>query len=244
MAGPSRVYPLYRSFWEVLDWVFPPQCAGCGKPGTRWCEDCRAEVREVGEIVCPCCGKPQPHNAICRECAAQPPCFHSLRSWGIYEGSLREVIQGLKYKRDLALGQTLAEQMLPAVRNQGWPVQMVVPIPLSKSRQAERGYNQAGLIARPLAMAFDLAYSPKALERWRETRSQVGLNGAERRKNVSGVFRADGRLVRGRNILLIDDVATTGSTLSSAAEALMASGAAQVFAFTAARAGLAGTAAA
>ena len=127
--------------------------------------------------------------------------------------------------------------MLPALQNLEWPVSMVLPIPLSLSRQMERGYNQAALIARPLALALGLTYAPKALARWRDTRSQVGLSREQRCENVSGVFRAARGLVRGRTILLIDDVATTGSTLSSAAEALLVDGALQVYAFTAARAG-------
>jgi ComF family protein len=142
----------------------------------------------------------------------------------------------LKYRRDLALGQSLAENMLPALQRLEWPVDVVLPIPLGRSRLSQRGYNQASLIARPIAMALQLTYAPRALVRWRETRSQVGLSREQRRDNVTGVFRARSKVVRGRAVLLIDDVATTGSTLSSAAEALLAAGAVQVHAFTAARA--------
>jgi ComF family protein len=130
----------------------------------------------------------------------------------------------------------MAEQMVPAVRRTAWRLDLVLAIPLGRARQRERGYNQAGLIARPLAQALGLPFAPKALARWRETRSQVGLTREQRHENVSGIFRADGDRVRGRSILLIDDVATTGSTLSSAADALLAAGASTVYAFTAARA--------
>ncbi len=236
MSGPSLAYPLYRLTWEMLDWVFPPRCAGCDRPGARWCEACRAGVRSLGEEVCSLCGKPQPGGMLCRDCRENPPHYSSLRSWGIFDGSLRKVLHRLKYRRDLALGQSLADSMLPALRGLCWPVDLVLPIPLGKSRHRERGYNQAALIARPLSLSLEIDYSPNTLMRCRETRSQVGLNRDQRRENVSGVFQVQGRGVQGRTILLVDDVATTGATLSSAAEALKAGGAIQVYAFTAARA--------
>ena len=92
------------------------------------------------------------------------------------------------------------------------------------------------MIARPLSMALGLAYEPGALIRSRQTRSQVGLTKAGRHENMRDAFRADRRKVSGRTILLVDDVATTGATLSSCAEALLAAGANEVFAFTVARA--------
>jgi len=100
----------------------------------------------------------------------------------------------------------------------------------------ERGYNQADLIAKPLARAADILYSSDALVRIRETISQVGLEQSKRRENLRGAFSASARWLQGKTILLIDDVATTGSTLSSAAEALNKSGAREVYALTAARA--------
>jgi ComF family protein len=136
----------------------------------------------------------------------------------------------------MALGDSLAAYMLPALEETGWRADLVLPVPLSKPRRRERGYNQAGLIARPLALALGLPYVPKALARCRDTRSQVGLSREQRRQNVNGVFQAGSEQVRDRRVLLIDDVATTGSTLSAAAGALLASGASQVYAFTAARA--------
>lgn len=99
----------------------------------------------------------------------------------------------------------------------------------------ERGYNQVAMIAKPLAMALGVEFVPGALTRRKETRSQVGLSKQERRKNVDGAFQAGGK-VKGRNILVLDDVSTTGSTLSSSAVALYASGAKNVYALTVARA--------
>jgi len=142
----------------------------------------------------------------------------------------------LKYRRDLGLGEALAETMYAFTARLGWPVEAVVPVPLGARRLRERGYNQASLIAYPLALAFGLAYLPSALRRVRETRSQIELKREERQENVRGAFRADPKKAQGRVILLVDDVATTGSTLSSCAEALYAAGAQDVFALTVARA--------
>jgi len=117
-----------------------------------------------------------------------------------------------------------------------WHVDLIVPVPLGQKQLNERGYNQVGLIGRPLAVAMNLPYAPKALSRDHETRSQVGLTKMERRLNVRGAFNADEEYVNGLTVLLIDDVATTGSTLSSCAKALCASGARDVFGLTVARA--------
>jgi ComF family protein len=236
MASPSRSYRFYRLAWGALDLILPPRCVGCDKPGTRWCPECLEKIIRIDSQVCPRCGTPRYGAHLCPICAGRPPAYTALRSWAAYAGSVGEAIRRLKYRRDLALADTLAAQMAPAAGRTGWSTDMVVAIPLGRARQRERGYNQAGLIARPLAQALRLPFAPKALARWCETRSQVGLTQEQRHQNVSGVFRAQGERVRGRSILLIDDVATTGSTLSSAAEALLAAGAAQVYAFTVARA--------
>ncbi|MGB7873613.1 MAG: phosphoribosyltransferase family protein [Anaerolineales bacterium] len=112
----------------------------------------------------------------------------------------------------------------------------MIPIPLGKQRLKERGYNQVAMVARPLSIQLGLKYLPGALVRARETRSQVGLTADERQENVRSAFSATGGNVYGRTVLLIDDVSTTGATLSSAAEALYTSGAQEVYAFTIARA--------
>jgi ComF family protein len=109
-------------------------------------------------------------------------------------------------------------------------------VPLSKERYQQRGYNQAGLLARPVALALNIPYQPKALERWRDTVSQVGLSADQRMDNVVGAFKASQGLVKDRSILVIDDVTTTGATINSCAQALLQAGASEVFALTLARA--------
>ena len=134
------------------------------------------------------------------------------------------------------MGEALSNQMSGFIRQLGWPVDTLVPIPLGKKRLKERGYNQVAMVAMPLSIQLGLEYFPSALIRARETRSQVGLSAHERQENVRSAFHADRKNVNGRTILLMDDVSTTGATLSSAAEALYACGARDVFAVTIARA--------
>ena len=142
----------------------------------------------------------------------------------------------MKYRRDIGLGDALAAQLIDYVTNLNWPIDLIVPVPLGQKRQDERGYNQADLIARPLSFAMNIEYAPKALSRDLETRTQVGLTKLERQINVHGAFTALEKYANDRIVLLIDDVATTGSTLSSCAEALYAAGARDVFALSVARA--------
>lgn len=164
------------------------------------------------------------------------PRFNALRSWSAFDSPVRNALHRLKYRRDMGLGDALAAQLSQFVVDLNWPVDLVVPVPLGQKRMKERGYNQVALIARPLSMTLRIDYAPDALTRIRETRSQVGLTKLERRHNVHEAFRAKNTRVHGRTVLLVDDVATTGSTLSSCAEAFYAVGARGVFALTVSRA--------
>ena len=113
---------------------------------------------------------------------------------------------------------------------------LVIPVPLGKSRMKTRGYNQTVLFARPIAKALKVPMLSDALFRIRETRPQVGLNLEERKNNLSGAFKAQGKGIRGKSVLLVDDVATTCSTLNECARELGTVGASNVFCFTLARA--------
>ena len=136
----------------------------------------------------------------------------------------------------MALGDALAHHFEEYVGKLCWPIDMVVPVPLGKERIRERGYNHVGLVALPLAAANHWRYAPRALVRSRETRSQVGLTRDERKENVAGAFQADAALVSEEIVLLVDDVATTGATVTACTAALLDAGAKAVFMLTLARA--------
>jgi ComF family protein len=230
------LFRLYQAFWDGLDLLYPPVCGGCGKTGNRWCPECQHSVPILVEPTCQVCGLPRQTSGTCNVCRERPPSYYLLRSWLAFDDPIREALHRLKYRRDLGLGEALARHMQGFVAGLGWPVELLVPVPLGRRRQKERGYNQVGLVAWPLAMLLGWDYAPKALNRQRETVSQVGLSAEARRKNVWNAFRADSQRLRGRNVLLMDDVATTGATLSACADALLAAGAAKVYALTIARA--------
>lgn len=126
--------------------------------------------------------------------------------------------------------------MVGFVRSLQWPVDIMIPVPLGKKRLKERGYNQVGLVARPLAYQIGLRYEPEALWKTRETRSQVGLNVSQRRDNVNNAYQANPDIVKRKSVLIMDDVATTGSTISACTEALLSAGAQEVYVLTIARA--------
>jgi ComF family protein len=149
---------------------------------------------------------------------------------------VQKAIHRIKYKRDLSLGNELARYVSIFVNDMHLDITDVIPVPLGKKRLRDRGYNQVSIIAFPLALKLGLNYLPRGLVRIRETESQVGLNVKERNENVKNAFLANSRHVAGKNILLIDDVATTGATLTSCTNALRLGGASNVFAVTLARA--------
>ena len=229
-------YRFYQVFWAALDWLLPPVCGGCGKSGIRWCSDCQNRVQFVSGPICKVCGLPQAHFGLCDRCQQNYPSFKLMRSWSVFEDPVRGALHQLKYRRNVGLGEALASQMSTFVAQLGWPVDTIIPIPLGKKRLKERGYNQVAMVAKPLSLRLGIDYRPAALIRARETRSQVGLSATERKQNVLNAFQADKDKISSRTVLLMDDVSTTGATLSSAAEALYASGAKEVYAITVARA--------
>jgi competence protein ComFC len=229
-------YRIYQGIWAGIDLLYPPHCAGCGRKEFRWCGECMSSVVLLNPPYCPKCGMSQLREQVCLGCADQPPKFAALRSWAVFEGALRNAIHKFKYDRDLSLGGTFAEPLCDLLRCLMWPIDLVVPVPLSKKRLIERGYNQAAFLARPIALYFGIPFSDKSLVRVRETHTQVGFNAEQRRQNVGNAFSAKPNMVNNKNILVVDDVTTTGATLDACADALISANAKNVYGLTLARA--------
>jgi len=236
MTTPVRpAYQFYRWIWSGIDWLFPPYCGGCGRKGQRWCSDCQQKTPLIMPPICTYCGISIAGGNQCETCKKNLPRYTALRSWAAFDGPLRNALHRLKYQRDISLGDCLANELIKYFLSLNWNVEMVVPVPLGVARLENRGYNQAALLARPLAIATLLRYEPDALIRSKETLTQVGLSASRRKVNVRGAFEAKQHLVDGKSVLIVDDVATSGATLDACAEAMLFSGAQSVYCLTLAR---------
>ncbi len=208
----------------ISDLLWPMVCLGCGRHDTRLCQQCLHGTDEPSPLV------PRPFPSVDRLLAAG-----SMRS-----PVLARAVWHLKYRNAPDLAVTLGDQLASAAASAGLlPARntIVVPVPLHPSRLRERGYNQAGLLAARLASTALLPVHPQILMRSRRTTSQVTTNDrAERLANMVGAFACtDPALVRGRSIFLVDDVCTTGATLSACANVLRKAGARSVTALVLAR---------
>lgn len=207
------------------------------------CADCLANLQPLSEArSCDLCGLPFEESAAlqgttrCGACMAEPPTFDRARSFGVYEGHLRQLIHLLKYERMRPLAGPLADGMATVLES--FPVpDLLMPVPLFRTRRWQRGFNQALALTRELSRRTAIPFEKRALQRSRATQPQAGLSYAERRRNVQGAFVVSQRhRVSGRTILVIDDVMTTGATLDACARSLKAAGAKAVLTLTVARA--------
>jgi len=186
--------------------------------------------------ICQICGVTLESPGLCNSCQSAPPSYEALRSWALYDGPLRNAIHKLKYSGDMSLGEILARFLYDLLAKLGWRVDLITPVPLGLARHAERGYNQAALLARPLALRSGIKFQPRALRKIRDTKSQVGLTFSQRLENVADAFISESNLVRNRTVLVVDDVITSGATMESCAKSLVVAGADCVYGLSLARA--------
>lgn len=229
-------FPSDRLIWNLLDWIYPPVCASCGKPGFTFCPACLDKTRLIGKNICNICRKPiLSSHMTCDRCLSSPPIYSGMRSWALYEGVVRDGIHSLKYKNNLALGYFFAAYLIPIIKSTYWNPDLIIPVPLSKSHLKDRGYNQSALIARPISSNLRIPFESRALIRNRETSSQVNLTAEERHKNVEDAFSGNPAKLEGKIVLLVDDVITTGATMENCTKALLTAGAKKVYCISVAR---------
>ncbi len=219
----------------MLDLVFPPLCIACREPAASqgFCADCWSKIQFLDGPLCACCGIPFDvplDDALCAVCLAHPPAFDTARAILRYDEASRGPILALKHADRLDLVPGFALWLERAGRGVIEASDLIVPVPLHPLRLWRRRYNQAAELARALARRSGIALDTSALKRGRPTPSQGAMPSAKaRRRNVLGAFKVPERgRVAGRNILLVDDVVTTGATADAAARALKRAGAAKV----------------
>ncbi|OSZ72097.1 hypothetical protein CAP39_01635 [Sphingomonas sp. IBVSS1] len=226
----------------LVDLVLPPRCPGCGEivdGDDRFCANCFNQLAFIGPPQCACCGVPLPHEgdaaAQCGACLADPPAYARARAPLAYGGPARSVVLALKHGRRLHLARLMARAML---RSNG-PLPddaVIVPVPSHRWRLWQRSFNQAAEIARQISRQSGRPLVVDALDRIKPTPSTKGLTRQARLRNVAGAFRvARPQAITGRAVILIDDVMTTGATVSACAAKLAKAGARHVEVLTYAR---------
>lgn len=234
---------LVRTFVDLL---YPPACLLCrtrntGSPPPLLCGACAEALRRNGPPVCQHCGLEVPGAfdslPTCPACRRRPPAFDLARAPWRYAGPIRMAVRQFKYRRRWRVGRWLAGQMAQTAAA-ALPldaVDLVAPVPMHRLRRLWRGFDHAAFLSKSVARALDKPHQPAVLRRSRWTGPQPRRARPARRRNVRGAFAADPRRLRGRTVLLVDDVLTTGATADACARTLKQAGAARVFVLTAAR---------
>lgn len=231
---------------RVLDVVFPPLCLKCRvavADNGNLCPECWLTIAFLDGPCCDCCGLPFEADlgpgTVCGGCLARPPHYARARSVMRYEEASKALILAFKRADRLEFVPPFARWLERSGRGLLTECSLIVPVPLHPLRLWQRRYNQSALLAAALARASGKPWMPELLRRRRATPSQGTMTSAKaRRRNVTGAFRVEARhrpVLKGRTVLLVDDVMTTGATLDACARALRRAGAATVLAVTLAR---------
>ena len=246
----SAVKAASSSLFSIL---FPSDCRICSAPLTAIsnlpvCEPCLSQIVPLDGLLCRVCGEKlfsghtdSGEGALCGICRRAQPHFRRAVAYGAYEGALRDVVHLFKYHGVRPAGKLLGKLLHQAAGAMALPdAVMVVPVPLWPGKRHDRGFNQAEAIARAFISfqsSSSIQLDTSVLARTRETASQTGLTRHQRRANVRGAFAVvKPERVKGRSILVVDDVMTTGTTAGECARVLRRAGAKEVFVATVARA--------
>ncbi len=238
----------------LLSVLFPADCPACLQPLGRFhlagiCLNCWTSIKLIRKPYCFKCGIPlKPKSSIpsklevdrnkglaCNRCRSKKYQFAFARSLGEYEGSLREIIHYYKFGRKSYLSEPLADLMMKTldIKNIFGNIDVIIAVPLHRKRRKERGFNQAYLIARRLGNKLHIRVEGRVLLRIKKSMPQMDLPAHQRERNVMGAFKVmKAKRIRGKRILLIDDVMTTGATVNECAGALMKAGSKDVCVLT------------
>ncbi len=226
-----NVLPPINTFKRVaLDLFFPRWCINCGKEGDYICGSCRELLPVITPPICPGCGRPQSRAVICSSCNAESSEIDGIRSPFVFDGVIRQAIHELKYRNLRALVPLLASLLHDYLKENPIPGDVLVPVPLHRKRRRERGYNQAALLAKELGRLNGLPIVTDCLVRQSQAPPQARSTGlSERYKNVRDAFTCLDSRLHDKQVLLIDDVSTSGATLDACAGVCKSAGATTVW---------------
>src|ERR687888_918603 len=228
---PGRCAVCFRAVLEAV-WrtLFPPRCLGCGVHGQAVCGRCAQTLPYLPPRVCHRCASPGPRRTACRACARLSPALARVRAVFAYEGVARRAVHAFKFRSGRYLAPLLGTWLRANLEQRPMHADLVVPVPLAPGRLRERGYNQAALLAEQVVPLVGGPLAAALLER-ADRPPQQTLTANQRLANLHGAIRCrDHDHVRGKTVLVMDDVMTTGATLSACADALTEAGARRVIA--------------
>lgn len=232
---------------DVSDVIFPPQCLGCAEilhpqKGKLFCPVCKEKIRFITGDICPVCGTIFPDSPakshLCGNCLGNKTYFSCARAVVSYETIILHAIHQFKYGNNISVGAWLASFMadfsFPDVDFTEYS--LMIPVPLHIKRLRQRGFNQALILARAIGKKWQIPVNFSLLKRHKFTETQTGMNKTERKQNIKGAFEVRAKEnITGKNIIIVDDVYTTGATVNECAKTLLNAGAQKVIVLTLAR---------
>ena len=225
--GDSLRGTLSRAAGAVLDLLLPLSCAVCNREGRFLCTECEPSLPRLEHPYCSICVAPGTAG-LCHWCATSPPAMDEVTAPYTMDGAARELVHRLKYRNLRALAPGMAGLMARHLESHPMDADVLIPVPLHPRRERARGYNQSELLTRGLSRLTGLPSATGVLHRHRDTAPQVEMESREeRRLNIEGAFACSTDLA-GQSVLLVDDVVSTGGTVSACAAPLKGAGARSV----------------
>lgn len=236
-------------FMRFIDIIYPPRCHICSRflekadhEIPHFCRGCLKHFAEIRPPFCSICGVPfqsiTEENHRCESCLRKRPYYQSLAAPYLYEGEIMEAIHQLKYHGKAYLADSLGKLLASFAMDRFKKTEnfLIMPVPLHPKKLRERGFNQSLLLSKIVNHTLNMELDFLSLRRVRYTRPQAGLNREERRKNVRRAFHVlPSKGLKGRTVILVDDVATTGNTLNECGKVLKKAGCDKVFCLVLAR---------
>lgn len=221
---------------ELMNCFYPPRCPICDEillPGTVICEGCRKDATVITEPMCKKCGKPieNGEREYCSDCAGKKHRYRQGKAVFLYRAGMKKSMYRFKYSNRREYAQFYAKKAVDIYgewifRNR---IEVIVPIPMYPKKKRQRGYNQAEVFARALGKELGIPVDTGVVRRIRNTVPQKALNDKERQRNLKNAFQLAANIVKYNQILLVDDIYTTGSTMDAVADVLLSGGAQNIY---------------